>query len=221
MQCLRGISLELGYIKDVQYKHFWNRALKQPVVQLSKMFWQNIRRGLSDVIFFVNSERGLHYDKRAMLCSVWLITIYCKNRVLKNNNNNNKKDLRRPVSTSSRISQQVNTKTCSWIGNGRTKKRKKQYVWDSLTNVRGFVYYVPPPVEVGKSDLDIVQHPCYSWFMKHMGIIGWFFFLLLFTHRGWSYGLSPTSPNPTHSNCCTRRHIQPNYINLHVYPETG
>lgn len=61
-------EFELGYIKDVQYKHFWNRALKQPVVQLSKMFWQNIRWGLLDVILFVNSERGVCYDKRAMLC---------------------------------------------------------------------------------------------------------------------------------------------------------
>lgn len=47
-------------------------------------------------------------------------------------------------------------------GTGGQNKRKKQCVWDSLTNVRGFVYYVPPPVVEGKSDLDIVQHPCYS-----------------------------------------------------------
>lgn len=114
-------------------------------------------------------------------CWVIIITIYCENEVLKNNNNN--RDLI-PVSTSSRISQQVNTKTCLCRERTHKIKEKKQWVWDSLTNVRGFVYYVPLLVVEGKSDLDIVQHPCYSWNTWESLVVG--FFLLLFTHRGWS-----------------------------------
>jgi len=145
-------------------------------------------------------------------CCVIMMTIYCENEVLKNNNN---KDLR-PVSTSSGISQQVNTKH-GCTENGRHKNKRKKTKRLGFSHERERVCLLCSTS--GRRGKKWPWHCSASLlFMKHMGIIGsrFFFFYYYSLTEGGLYGPSPTSPNPTHSNCCTRRYKRQN-LYLHVY----